>query len=196
MAVIRSDFYHCWLVRQPVSSLPSHDITIVIYAMVVSKLDYWNLPYKGLPLNLIWKLQLVQNAAAYLLTGTFPKASIQPVLCQVHQLPVEYQIKVKIMMLTFKALLFAPTYRKDCLSHYVPQRALHSSDQHFLVIPSLKDICLASVRTRTFSALAPTSGALFQMRSGSCRTYYSSTGPEKWGCSRPLMVDSDHLPAF
>lgn len=106
MAVIRSDFYHCWLVRQPVSSLPSHDITIVIYAMVVSKLDYWNLPYKGLPLNLIWKLQLVQNAAAYLLTGTFPKARIQPVLCQVHQLPVEYQIKVKIMMLTFKALCY------------------------------------------------------------------------------------------
>lgn len=48
-----------------------------------------------------------------------------------------------------------PSYLRDRISLYMPCRALHSNNQHLLVIPGQKDICLTSSRVRAFSALAP-----------------------------------------
>lgn len=42
----------------------------MIQAQVTSRLDYCSVLYMGLPLHLIQKLQLVQNATARLLMGT------------------------------------------------------------------------------------------------------------------------------
>ena len=51
-------------------SLSYHDVEIVIHAFISSQLDYCNSLYLGLPQSLISCLQMVQNAAARLLTGT------------------------------------------------------------------------------------------------------------------------------
>lgn len=81
-----------------------YDLIIVISVMLTSRLYYCNSFYLGLLFRLIWTLQLVQNAAACLLMELLLKISIQPVLHQLHWLPIEYQICVTIMGLTFKAL--------------------------------------------------------------------------------------------
>lgn len=46
------------------------------------------------------------------------------------------------------------TYLRDCLSSYVPKRALCSLDYQLLVVPILKDTHLALTRIRAFSTLA------------------------------------------
>ena len=84
--------------------LSSDDLATVIHATVTSRLDYCNSFYAGLPSNLTRKLQLIQNAAALVLTNTPWKSHIQPTLQQLYWLPVEFQIKFKVLVLTFKAI--------------------------------------------------------------------------------------------
>lgn len=50
------------------------------------------------------RLQLLQNAAACLLTGTKKSKHITPVLSSLHWLPVRYRIDVKILLCIFKSL--------------------------------------------------------------------------------------------
>jgi len=50
------------------------------------------------------RLQLVQNAAAGLLTATKKREHITPVLASLHWLPVRFTIDFKILMFVFKIL--------------------------------------------------------------------------------------------
>lgn len=77
----RSAFYHFKLIRQVVPSLPSQGLAIVIHAicndsMVMSRLVHCNLFYMELPLNLIQKLQVVQNTDAWPLIAMSPQVCI------------------------------------------------------------------------------------------------------------------------
>ena len=58
----------------------------------------------GLPLKLMWKLQVVQNAAARLLTGVRKYQHISPILATLHWLSIRFRIDFKVLMLTYKAL--------------------------------------------------------------------------------------------
>uniref|UniRef100_A0A3P9CN84 THAP-type domain-containing protein n=1 Tax=Maylandia zebra TaxID=106582 RepID=A0A3P9CN84_9CICH len=98
---------------------------------------------------LLHRLQLVQNAAARLLTGTGRFASITPVLADLHWLP----IKFKILPLTFKIMNnAAPSYLAELLRPYTPGRALRSSDQLLLVQPRSRH---KSRGDRAFALVAP-----------------------------------------
>ena len=117
------------------------------------RLDYCNSLYAGLPLNLLRKLQLVQNAVARVLTGTQWRAHMTPVLSQLHWLQVGDRIRFKVLVLTFKALnSLGPLYLRDRLFRYSPQRTLRSAHQNLLRVPGPKEIKLASTRARAFSA--------------------------------------------
>lgn len=61
-------FYPCW-VHQLSPYLSQWDWTTVIHAMVTSGLKYCNSLYVGLPLRLLWKLEVIYNVAAILLTN-------------------------------------------------------------------------------------------------------------------------------
>lgn len=61
--------------------------------------------YSGLQLIHLQQLQLVQNAAALLLTGTSKFVSITPVLPNLHWLPIKFPIDFKVLLLTFKCLV-------------------------------------------------------------------------------------------
>ena len=153
--VTRVAFFHLRQARLLAPYLSAPDLATVIHAMVTSRLDYCNSLYAGLPLNLLRKLQLVQNAAARVLTGTQWRAHITPVLSQLHWLQIGDRIRFKVLGLTFKALNgLGPAYLRDRLFHHSPPpRLLRSADQNLLRVPSPKDIKLASARA--FSALAP-----------------------------------------
>lgn len=65
--------------------------------MITSQLDYCNTLYMGLPLQTIWKHQLVQHAVVQLCVFL---VHVIPLLGKLHWLSVCFQVQ----LLTFKAL--------------------------------------------------------------------------------------------
>jgi len=81
--------------------------------------------------GLMQRLQAVQNAAARLVTGTWRRDHITPVLRQLHWLPVRQRVNFKLAVLVFKALhSLAPcNLVDDCqLVTDAGRRRLRSSD--------------------------------------------------------------------
>ena len=74
-------------------------------------------------------------------------------LKELHWLPVDQTIVVKILLFTYKALNgVAPVYLGDLLNHYTPVRDLRSSSQNLLLVPMSN---LKSYGDRAFSVCAP-----------------------------------------
>uniref|UniRef100_G1KYX6 HSR domain-containing protein n=1 Tax=Anolis carolinensis TaxID=28377 RepID=G1KYX6_ANOCA len=67
--VARGAFAQLRLVRQLCPFLGKSDLATVVHTLVTSRLDYCNALYVRLPLKMARKLQLVQRAAARLITG-------------------------------------------------------------------------------------------------------------------------------
>ena len=82
---------------------------------------------------LVDKLQLVQNNAARLIVRKAKHEPIEGTRKQLHWLPIEFRIKYKINLLTFKCLHnLAPIYLQDLLQPYKPKRDLRSADKGYL----------------------------------------------------------------
>ena len=106
----------------------------LVHAFISSKLDNCNSLLFGLPKKLLDKLQYVQNAAARIITESKKHDHITPILINLHWLPIEFRIKYKIILLTFKALHgLSPIYIQELISVYKPNRNLHSSSQVLLL---------------------------------------------------------------
>ena len=97
--------------------LSRSDLEILMHAFISSRLDHCNILYTGLTQSNIHKLQMVQNAAARMLTGTKKREHITPVLAQLHWLPVKFKID-----LLFVKLLMAqpPLILLKCFPHTPP----------------------------------------------------------------------------
>ena len=65
-SVVRSAYFHFWWIAQLRSYLDVGALTTLVHAVVVLRLDYYNVFYVGLPLRLMQKLQMVQNVVARL----------------------------------------------------------------------------------------------------------------------------------
>ena len=91
--------------------LAKDKLEMVLYVFVTSRIDYCNGLLYGLLDCVITKLQIVQNAAARLLTSSRKYDHITPALQELQWLPVRYRIHFKILLLTFKELNgMAPAY--------------------------------------------------------------------------------------
>ncbi len=125
----------------------------LIHAFMTSRLDYCNALLGGCTARLINKLQMVQNAAARVLTRTRKYDHISPVLSTLHWLPTKHRIDFKILLITYKALNgLVPQYLSELLSHYSPPRPLHSQNSGHLIIPRISK---STTGGRSFSYLAP-----------------------------------------
>ncbi len=95
---------------------------MLIHVFMTSRLDYCNALLGGCSARLINNLQMVQNAAAIVLTRTRKYDPISPVISTLHWLPIKHRIDFKILLITYKALNgLAPQYLSELLSHYSPQ---------------------------------------------------------------------------
>lgn len=83
-AVSRSTFHQPRPVYYLHTFLDKKDLTTVSPALVTSRLNFCNVLYVGLPLDMAQKLQLVQNAAECIWTGANRFQHITPVLRKLH----------------------------------------------------------------------------------------------------------------
>ncbi len=117
----------------------------VIHAFISSRLDYCNGLYLGVSQSLFSHLQLVQNAAARLLTS--------PVLISLHWLPVKHRMHFKTLLFVYKGLHgLAPSYISDILFYCNASRELRSTSSLQLTVPRTR---LKLKGDRAFSVAAP-----------------------------------------
>ena len=133
-AVCKSAFFHLRNIAKIRNYISFTHCKILIHAFITSKLDYYNSLLSGLRQDHINKLQLVQNSAARLLTGTREHEHISPILRSLHWLKIPEKIDFKLLLLTFKSLNdVAPPYMEETLVFYRPTRTLRSADKGVLV---------------------------------------------------------------
>ena len=120
--------------------LTKSDAEKLIHAFVTSRVDYCNSLLSGCPSSCLKNVQLIQNAAARVLTRTSRRDHITPILASLHWLPVKSRIEFKILLLTNKAVNNqAPSYLKELLVPYCPQRTLGSqSSAYWRFLDSIK----------------------------------------------------------
>ena len=149
----KTAFFHLRNIARIRNILSTSDAEKLVHAFVTSRLDYCNSLLAACPRSSLKSLQLVQNAAARLLTGTGRREHITPVLASLHWLPVEFRVQFKILLLTYKALSGkAPSYLKDAILPYHPNRVLRSQNAGLLVVPRISK---STVGGRAFSYQAP-----------------------------------------
>jgi len=133
-------WYNLYRIGKIRSYMTADQTATVIHAYVTSRLDNCNALLYGLPKTLTDRIQLIQNAAAKLLTKTKKREHVTPILRQLHWLPVSQRIIFKLLCLFFKSFKCnGPAYLSDLVTPYKPSRLLRSSsDPHILVIPKTK----------------------------------------------------------
>ena len=125
----------------------------IVHALVMSRVDYGNALLFGLPEMLLHKLQMIQNSAARLVTGTHGRDHITPVLFKLHWLPVRYRIEFKLLVLMYQAVHhLGPAYLTSLVTPYAPTRSLRSAAHRSLTIPRYN---LQRYGRRAFSVAGP-----------------------------------------
>ena len=73
-------------------------------AFIISRLDYCNIVYYGLPQVLLHRLQMAFNVAARLIYGEKKSCHITPLLESLYWLRVTERIEFKVCLIVYKAL--------------------------------------------------------------------------------------------
>ena len=131
-------------------------IRCLVHALVMGLVNYCNSLLYGLPRNNISKLQRFQNMAARLITNTPRFCHITPVLCQLHWLPIGISIKLKVILITFKAIHgLVPFYIQNLIE--VKEKSsynLGSNDELLIAPQTFKS--KKTLGDRAFQVAAPT----------------------------------------
>ena len=128
---------------------------MLVHNYVISRLDYCNILYYGLPKYLLRKLQLVMNRAARLIKGVSPRERITPILMELHWLPIRARVVFKMLCITYLALKFErPLYIYNMLrAFYIDSDMVlrHESEVHRLIEPRFN----TELGRRAFEKSAP-----------------------------------------
>ncbi|KAF7696393.1 hypothetical protein C0J45_14605, partial [Silurus meridionalis] len=156
--VVCSCRFLLYTIRRIQPFLSTKAAQMLVQSLVISRLDYCSSLLAGLPLNAIRPLQMIQNAAARLVSPTpplnQPKFSHTTPLLLLHWLPVAACIRFKTLMLAYKTKNGpAPSYLRDLITSHTATRCLRSSSTAPLVPPSLR--MRGKYTSRLFSVLAP-----------------------------------------
>ena len=93
------------------------NLVTLVHSLIVSKVNYCNSLFIGLPNVILKKVQSVLNKAARLIFNLPPRVPTASSLIELHWLPLKARIEFKICLITFKALKFnQPSYIRVLLS--------------------------------------------------------------------------------
>jgi len=117
--------------------------TKLVHAFISSRVDYCNSLLVGVTGQLLHRLQVIQNAAARLVTEATRYEHMTPVLRSLHWLPVWHRITFKIAVTVYKCLRsLAPPY----LTEYCTSTSFDAGRRH---LRSAYTLQLIIPRTRT-----------------------------------------------
>ncbi len=140
-------------IRKIRAFLTQHAAQLLVQALVISWLDYCNALLAWLPSCTIKPLQMIQNAAAWLVFSEPKRAHVTPFFISLHWLPFAARIKFKTLMLAYRtATGSAPACFHSLMTIYIPSRSLRSASERSLVVPSQRGTKSLS---RTFSFTVP-----------------------------------------
>lgn len=91
----RTAFFHLCNIAKIRHIIMPKDAEKIVHAFITSRLDYCNSQHSGCPQKSLKTLQLIENAAAWLLTRTSIRYHISPVLASLHWLPVKVRIDLE-----------------------------------------------------------------------------------------------------
>ncbi len=110
-------------IRKTRPFLTEHAAQLLVQALVISRLDYCNALLAGLPSNTIKTLQMIKNAASWLVFNEPKSAHVTPLFISLHWLPVAVRIKFKTLMLAYRtATGSAPSYFHALMTICIPSR--------------------------------------------------------------------------
>jgi len=156
-SVCRSCCFQLRQLRAVRRSLTPTAAKILVHAFVSGRIDYCNSLLAGVSDGLIQRLQLIQNAAAKLITGRRKFDHITPIILhELHWLPVRKRIVYKVALLVYKCLHgLAPSYlADDCrpVSTFAGRQRLRSANTGILYVPGTS----TSIGARSFAVNGPT----------------------------------------
>ncbi len=169
-AVASNSFYQLRVISKLKSFLSFQDLEKVLHAFIISRLDYCNSQYSGLPQSSLSRLQLVRNVAARVLTGAKKYDHVTPILASLHWLMGHFRVQFKILLIFFKVLNNqALSYLKV---HRIPlstTRHLRSTDRALLSVPCSR------LKTKGDRAFSVNAAHLWNHLSLDCRLAHSIT---------------------
>ena len=110
-----------------------------------------------------------------MITGAKKNDHISPILQELHWLPMEQRIIFKINLITFKCLNNqAPSYLKEPLTLYRPNRALRSSSDKLKLMTVPYNLKSYGYRSHSVHASIPWNSVPFNIRSAENITSFKS----------------------
>lgn len=124
-SLVKSCNYHIRNLYAVRRFLDSDCLVTLVHSFIVSRVDYCNSLFLGLPNYLLKRLQSIMNRSARLIFSLAPGVPTTRFLIKLHWLPIKARIEFKICLLVFKALRFKqPKYIADMLSPLVVESNL------------------------------------------------------------------------
>ena len=99
-SVCKPTYFHLRNIGRIRSILSNDACAQLIHSLVTVRLDYCNSILYGLPDNIMYRLQKIQNTAARILIHLPRHSHISATLFDLHWLPIRYTITFKICILT------------------------------------------------------------------------------------------------
>ena len=151
LSVTKCCYFHLRRIRQLLPYLDDPSLHLLVSALILSRIDYCNSLYYGLPESTLKPLNKVFNFAARLVSRSPLYHHITPYLILMHWLPIKYRISFKISVNMFKLKnCFYPEYLKSLIVQ--PHRSnLRSSTHNHYFIPSINH----TFAKRSFSYAGP-----------------------------------------
>ena len=135
--IVKDSNLHIRALRHIRPTLSKAVANTVVCSIVNTRIDYCNSLLHGTTAKNINKLQRVQNALARVVAGSTRRDHIQPVIKELHWLPITQRVQYKVAVITHKVLSTRqPLYLADIVKEYKPTRQLRSSTQSRLTIRS------------------------------------------------------------
>ncbi|KAK0146590.1 putative RNA-directed DNA polymerase from transposon BS [Merluccius polli] len=109
-------------------NLKQPSISTTLKSFCISVRVYCNFLFTCLSKSSLGSLQMVQNAAARLLTRSTRMTHISPILSSLHWLPINFRIQFKVLVLSYRALHGqTPVYISDLLHPYITRGPFHKA---------------------------------------------------------------------
>uniref|UniRef100_A0A6I8NDJ2 RNA-directed DNA polymerase n=1 Tax=Ornithorhynchus anatinus TaxID=9258 RepID=A0A6I8NDJ2_ORNAN len=123
LSVTKTCRFHLYNIAKIRPFLSTQTATLLLRALVISRLDYCVSLLSDLPSSSLAPLRSILHSAARLIFLQKRSGHVTPLLKQLQWLPIDLRSKQKLLTLGFKALHhLAPSYLSSLLSFYRPPR--------------------------------------------------------------------------